>query len=368
MNLPTNTPDKPQHADAASTAIPTGGHAKHWASAGERKFDRLTYRDIGYGVNVLSSIGAVWWAERTTHGQKALEGLGKLFAKIPSLTPERAKFFANKSFFLTGGFLVLLPMKWLEDAKSDLVKKWNRDIYGSAVDTDPELIRSQREVDTAPKQSWLSIFGSRILALIPFYATVGLLWDRTSLLAKWTNPELRAMSGDAIKTLEKTDPATFSQITSKGWYFDRPIATVSRFIGKLMGHATGNNLAIEEIETMQKTFPGTIQGSIASTPRDPIHSAMPYYIISEAITSALVARGVYLLTRVLGPIVGYKPREKNEPYNDTLPTISVTPTERDAKTAADRKPDAALPSPVLEASAREHTPLQAREQHAAISA
>lgn len=366
--MTSNTPDKPQNADTASTAIPTGGHAKHWASAGERKFDRLTYRDIGYGVNVLASIGAVWWAERTTQGQKALEGLGKLFAKIPSLTPERAKFFANKSFFLTGGFLVLLPMKWLEDAKSDLVKKWNRDIYGSAVDTDPELIRSQREVDTAPKQSWLSIFGSRILALVPFYATVGLLWDRTSTLAKWTNPELRSMSGDAIKTLEKTDPAKFSQIASKGWYFDRPIAAVSRFFGKITAQLTGNKAALEEIETMQKTFPGTIQGAITSTPRDPIHSAMPYYVISEAITSAMVARGVYLLTRVLGPIVGYKPREKEEPYTEALPSITVTPTKRDEKAASEHKADAALPSPVLEAAPREHAPLQAHAQHAAISA
>lgn len=368
MDIPKNTPENPQNADAASTAIPSGGHAKHWASAGERKFDRLTYRDIGYGVNVLSSIGAVWWAERTTQGQKALEGLGKLFAKIPSLTPERAKFFANKSFFLTGGFLVLLPMKWLEDAKSDLVKKWNREIYGSAVDSDPELIRSQNEVDNAPKQSWLSIFGSRILALVPFYAVVGLLWDRTSTLAKWTNPELRAMSGDAIKTLEKTDPAAFSQVASKGFYFDRPIATVSRFIGKLTAQITGNKAAITEIETMQKTFPGTIQGSITSAPRDPIHSAMPYYIISEAITSALVARGVYLLTRVLGPIVGYKPREKNAPYTEAPPTISVTPAQlSDAKTE-EPKAAAQQPSPVLETGAREHAPLQTHAQRAAISA
>jgi hypothetical protein len=36
------------------------------------------------------------------------------------------------------------------------------------------------------------------------------------------------MSKDAIKAMEHANPAGFSHIASKGFYFDRPIAAASR--------------------------------------------------------------------------------------------------------------------------------------------
>lgn len=291
--------------DAALSQVP----ARHFMTIGEHKFNRRTYNHIGYVANALLSVAAIYWAERTRGGQKFIHRLGELAEKIPILNPETTKFLATKSFFLAGGFAVMVPMKWMENKKAELVKKWNQEAYGARATTDPVLLQSQKEVEAAPRQTWASIFGSRILALVPFYATVGLLWSNKSILSKLTNPELRVLSKDAIKTMEKTDPSGFSKLAAQGFYFDRPIAAASRWLGKLGARLTGNKEALRTLEEMQTTYPGMIkQGAVGSAGRDTIHSSMPYYFISEAMTSAMVAWGVFVLTRVLGPIFDRKPR------------------------------------------------------------
>jgi hypothetical protein len=304
--------------------------ANHFMTRGEHKFNRLTYNYIGYIANALLSVVAVFWAERTESGQKFIHRIGELAGKIPSVNPETTKFLATKTFFLAGGFAVLMPMKWLENKKSVLVKRWNQEIYGAPANTDPVLLQSQKEVEEAPRQTWLSIFGSRMLALVPFYATVGLLWDRKSILSKLTNPELRAMSKDAIKTMEQANPAGFSQIAGKGFYFDRPIAAASRWLGKTGAKLTGNHEALATLDNMQKRYPGMIkQGAVGSHDRDTIHSSLPYYFISEAITSAMVAWGVFLLTRVLGPVFDRKPHSATTPSAQSVsPPVILDTTVR----------------------------------------
>lgn len=305
----------------------------HTVTAGEKKFDRLTYTGIGYIINALLSVGAVYWAERTHAGQKSINQFGEWFGRTFKLNPEPAKMLATKSFFLAGGFAVLLPMKWLEDAKAGLVKQWNREHYGTAADADPVIQRSEQEIAEGPKQTWSSIFASRVLALVPFYATVGLLWDRTSLLARTTNPELSAMSKEAVKDLEHTDPAAFSQLANKGFYFDRPIAAVSRNIGKIWARITGETAALEKITEMERTHPGMIkQDVVGSTNRDPIHSSLPYYFISEAITSGMVAWGVYVLTRITGPFFdkNHRPSPQARSPLVTNPQLSTVETSQAA--------------------------------------
>jgi hypothetical protein len=305
----------------------------HFVSAGESKFDRRTYRDVGYIANALLSVVAVFWAERTHGGQRTMSRFADWVRNVSHFNPDTARMLATKSFFLTGGFAVLLPMKWLEDQKTELVKKWNREIYGDKADTDPTLLQSQRELEAAPKQSWASIFSGRVLALIPFYITVGWLWDRKSPLSQATNSKLRAMSSDAITTMEHNDPAKFSQLASKGFYFDRPIAAVSRLVGKAAAWATGNKAAVEKIAEMETTYPGMIkQAAVGSTDRDPVHSTVPYYFISEAITSGIVAWGVYQITRFTGPL--FSKRHSVEPVttpSEPLPRFAPPPEVSDTR-------------------------------------
>jgi hypothetical protein len=289
-----------------SPHVKTHAPKKHWMTEGEKKFDFLTYTGINYGLNVLLSLGAIYWANRTKSGHDSLKGFGEFVGKIPGINKDSAEFIANKSFFLTGGFAVLAPVKWLEDAKTHLVKKWNREIYGTKADTDPAIQRSEREVEEAPKQGWASVISSRCLALIPFYITVGLLWSRTSLLSKITNPELGKMSTDAIRAADKANTAEFSQLAGKGIYFDNPIVWVSRKIGKFTTYISGNKQELARIGEMEKTFPGMIKEGLHPAERDSNHVALPYYFISEAITSAMVAVGMYFITRVMGPVFDKK--------------------------------------------------------------
>ncbi|MFN7613162.1 MAG: hypothetical protein ACK5QI_07330, partial [Alphaproteobacteria bacterium] len=122
-------------------------------------------------------------------------------------------------------------------------------------------------------------------------------------------------------------PSGFSKLAAQGFYFDRPIAAASRWLGKLGARLTGNKEALAALEEMQATYPGMIkQGAVGSAGRDTIHSSMPYYFISEAITSAMVAWGVFVLTRVLGPIFDRKPH----PAKPQAPIEAIKPAKKEA--------------------------------------
>ena len=364
------TVDSPANAEAL---FGDRGHDKlHFVTDGERRFDKLTYRQIGYWANVLISIGAVLAVERTPQGQKFLNGIvEKAQRTFSKADPELIDTIARKTFFLSGGFAVLAPMKWLEDAKVSLIKKWDRQTYGDKVDTDPKIQQAHAELEAAPKQTWLSVMGSRVLALIPFYLTIGALWTRESTLAKWTNSELRTKSQAEIK-LMKADPAQaaeFSKITSKGIYIDRLIDSVSRGIGKGWAHITGNTKAANQIEHMEHEFPGTVRSAITKDgSHDPIHSTLPYYVISETITSAMVAWGVFALTRVLGPLIGKKQNvpAAEKPAKQLVPVavpVKAEPVAEKEIAAEDAQRPVVKPPEYHDAAEKPHTKVQHVAHH-----
>lgn len=312
------------------------GHARpHFKTAGEKRFNWQTYTNLGYFANVGISLGAVFWAERTKSGQGFIRGFGKMFEKV-GLAAEKAEFFGRKSFFLAGGFAVIPFMKHREDHKAELVKQYNREIYGKQAETDPLIKESEREVEQAPPQGWRSIITGRALALVPFYATTMLLWSNTSAISRMTNPELAALGKAGRKAMQHDRPVEFAALASKGWFFDKPLAHLTRDFGKLISSkgkyfdtapkaATGlgelyqgtlrltgklmrwapeDAKAVRQIEEMERRSPAAIQSVKAGEHFDPIQATMPYYFISEAITSAMVAWGLYVITRVTGPFFG----------------------------------------------------------------
>ena len=335
---------------------------KHFVSKGEHRFDRITYAGFGYVANVLLSLGAVYWVERMPSGQKFMQDLiGGIKKVAPKLNEKTAQYLASKSFFLTGGFAVLLPMKMLEDRKVELVKKWDREIYGEDVETNPQLAERHRELEVAPKQSWASIMGSRMLALLPFYATVGLVWSNKSKLSQLTNSEFRGLDPAARQArLDLADnPATLPEFAQKmkgGIFFDRPIAAVSRWMGKGAARLTGNTEAAARIEEMGKQYPAMLKEG-APKERDPVHSAVPYYFISEAITSAIVARAVYGLTRVLGPIWGKETQKPQPPMPEKAPLLPQPYVHGDEQELA-----ANQPMPGVKVSGIEHHATAAQPQ------
>lgn len=316
---------QPMMPQALSSRAKNQDGTPHFVTKGEHKFDRLTYAGLGYVANVGLSLLAVYGIERTGAGQKFMQNLIAGVKKLaPKINAKTAEWIAARSFYLTGGFAVLFPMKMLEDRKVELVKKWDQEYYGPAAN-DPDIEKSHRELEAAPKQSWSSIFGSRILSLIPFYATVGLVWSNKSKLAQLTNGEFRGLDKagkEARLALADSDPAAFAQQMNKGFFFDRPIAALSRLIGKQTAQLTGNVQAVGRIEEMSKAYPAMLKEGVDKATRDPNHSALPYYFISEAITSAIVARAIYLLTRVLGPILG-KDGKKTAAEPTAVPPMPV---------------------------------------------
>lgn len=308
---------------------------KHTKTYGEKKFNFLTYNAIGYIANALLSVVAIWWVERTHSGTKMMDGFIKQVSKIPKINPDQAKFYATKTFFLAGGFIVMPFMKVLEDRKLDLVKKWNRQHYGEQANQDPDIIKSENEIAQSHKQSWSSVLGSRVLALIPFYLGYWLVWDNKSPLSRFSNSKLSEMSSENIKHESNVNPSDFAKKACDGVYIDRPIAAFSRLFGKGAAKLTGNVEAANQIARMNQEFPGTVRQGLKGDPnRDTNHVALPYYVVSEAITSGIVAMGVFALTRVLGPIFGKKPDAPISPIPKTTPAAALATTaasQEDAK-------------------------------------
>ena len=148
---------------------------------------------------------------------------------------------------------------------------------------------------------------------------------------------------------------------NKGVFMDKPLSWASRAIGKLTARVTGNTQAVARIEEMEKQFPGMIkEGAVGTTDRDPNHSALPYYFMSEMITSAIVARGVYLLTRVLAPLVGRK--HEVAPSIDT-PVAAPIATPLEDKKIEERT---AMPSATIIADGLERHAMAAKPQIQAV--
>lgn len=303
---------------------------KHAKTFGEKKFNFITYTGINYVANALLSVVAIWWVERTHSGKQMMSNFIGQVSKIPKVNPEKAEFYATKTFFLAGGFMVMPVIKWLEDQKLDLVKKWNRQHYGEHADKDPDILQSENEIAQSHQQSWSSVLGSRVLALVPFYLGYWLLWDNKSPLSRFSNDKLSGTPAAEIAKQAKEDMSAFSQKASKGIYIDRPIAAFSRLVGKATAKLTGNKEAVAKIAEMGEQYPGMIKQGIKGDPaRDPAHVALPYYLVSEAITSGIVAWGVFALTRVLGPILGKKPDAPSIEKSDVASRIPAASAQEE---------------------------------------
>lgn len=301
----------PFSIQASTEADELGEHGlprRHFKTDGEHRFNNETYRRIGYYANVGISLASIFAVERTHVGQRFITALGRGLKKLH--VPGDAEQLARKSFFLTGGFAVVPFMKWREDDKVALVKQYNREIYGPKADRDPTIMQSEYELEQAPKQSWASIISGRLIALVPFYITVGLMWEKGSALGK-------ALGGWGIdRPISNLSRDLGKLWASSGKYFDHlhEVAGIRKVyhgalsgVGKLVRLVPEDKAAVAQIEAMEQLSPGAVK-SMKDGKHDPNHAVVPYYFISEAITSAMVAWGIFLITRVTGPFFDRKPR------------------------------------------------------------
>ena len=143
-------------------------------SKGEKNFNWLTYTGLNYWVNLISSIAiADYFTHEGSSGRKYLNStIEKLTLAVEKVgVPLKAAHFNSKFAlefltFTSGGWLLIAPMKWLEDNKRECVH-WLNDKMGAgqtahdAHKLTPEEIHIEEE---QPHQSWGNVIWRRLQA------------------------------------------------------------------------------------------------------------------------------------------------------------------------------------------------------------
>ena len=83
-----------------------------------------------------------------------------------------------------GGMLMVLPIKWLEDHKGTIVRKFDTWIHGKKAEEEPEMVEAHAEMDAAPKQTWGSLGTGRVITVLAALASDATFGWRHSLSAK----------------------------------------------------------------------------------------------------------------------------------------------------------------------------------------
>lgn len=155
-------------------------------SGGEVLFDRAVYNGIGFGVNEVSSL---WITDQFMHGKPKWYLGGKAFsehgfsaasdwiAKTFKMPKAKAGNTLLMATLLSGGTLLVLPMRYLEENKISLTKKANHFldwIKGNKLSKE-EVETRDKEVEQAvacsPQQGWGSLLAGRAVAMFASWAT-----------------------------------------------------------------------------------------------------------------------------------------------------------------------------------------------------
>jgi len=179
--------------------LPDPKHPDRKKSAGELLFDRTVYTGIGFGVNEVSSL---WITDQFMYGKnllakvpgldkigswfskegfdRASESVAKLFKFTEQVAKDGSKIAprergANALLMVTlisGGTLLILPMKWIEDHKIYWVQKANHlvdKLKGNKLIADEVAARDaqvEKDIACTPRQSWPSMLVGRTIAVM----------------------------------------------------------------------------------------------------------------------------------------------------------------------------------------------------------
>jgi len=239
---------------------------KRKKTAGEVVFDRVVYTGIGFGVNEASSL---WITDQFVYGKKnlfenipGLRNFGKWFTKdgydkiragmadhfkikdgvdhAGNLIPSRAKA-GNLLLMITllsGGTLLILPMKWLEDHKIPLVKKTNHliDRLRGTKMTGEELAARDDEVEQAiacsPRQSWPSMLLGRVIACTASVSTGTFLVgpENNNKLMKWSE---KTLTGSLQPSAQRNAAHRYARLFSVETYSCAISSIVLELVSKL---------------------------------------------------------------------------------------------------------------------------------------
>lgn len=197
---------QPPQTPQPSQKPPQDGGAVHRGSTGERLFDLGVYGGLGYLANAAVSLAITRYAVQKKgtrlfrfgqHTQARFEQLFERFISDPQQIQQWGRLSNDVLFLGSGGWLMVLPMKWLEDHKPELVQRIDETL-GTGPQTQQERDAQQAYFDNQPRQSFLSLLGGRafayvatIAAALPFITeTTGINAGLNHFLNKQLGPHL----------------------------------------------------------------------------------------------------------------------------------------------------------------------------------
>lgn len=281
---------------------------------GEAWFNGISYIGVGYGLVTAVSVFMTWLMRDTKNASKFFEK--HIISKATKLGWS-SSIASIGTLFIGGTLASVFPVKWLEDAKPQIVKKLDRFIYSDEELQSPKVKEAHKELDELPKQTWLSIFGSRVVAFAATFGVYALMGSNKGPLARTTGHSLDEISirfGRFMdRFINKNNPQAIAEI-------DAAIATNLQRIKSSGPDALGG------LEVIRGT-----KGA------DRVTTKVWSYIGIDAIYTLITSVSLFVSTRVLGGLIG-KPRtpttnETKQPqHHAALSSALESPAPQHAET------------------------------------
>lgn len=220
------------------------------------------------------------------------------------LASNSAGFWLSFGALNLGGWLMMVPMKLMEDRKEKIVKKLDDNLYSKHMPKAQEAaIQARHEaIHREPRQSWGSVLLSRTLGTPIIFTLYGQTAFRSNPISKAGIPfegmehYAEAAANKAESILARNNPEGLEKLEN--------------FLGKTP----------ERLGTMQKTV--TEAGEAQSAGKQRFHALVQYSYI-ETIYSLMMASIVFVWTRVLGPVLGIKPADETAPAEHPIKTPKI---------------------------------------------
>jgi len=197
--------DTPPSSGAPVAALPEA--SPDHMSKGEKWYNWMVYQGVNYWLNLgMSVVMADYF--RNLSGRKYLDNAANFIAKglssttlLKHETALRHSNLALKTLALcSGGWSLLIPMKWLEDRKRPVVHWLNKEVFkenqiaADGHEKTPDEIYIEKE---QPSQTWLHVFWRRTQAQIAVWVAAFAL--NKGFAKKLDEP--RMIDGDLSTTL-----------------------------------------------------------------------------------------------------------------------------------------------------------------------
>ncbi len=281
---------------------------------GEKKFNITTYFGMGYvGVWAFSLFTS--WLLRDSRlvaptYEKGVQAVTKATAAALSKSPEAIegsmRKYMNISSLFTGGTLVsVLPIKWREDHKYEIVKKYDEQIYGKDIaENDPTIRAAHEQIRRAPQQTWSSVFASRLTSFIVTYTSAKMVGtqieNKSTQFGRWSNRKLT------------NNPETLAHINNAQAAHPHELSTI----------------------------PGAVNA-------DTVTTRIGHDAVADGMYTVLTSGALYVFTRIFAPLFDQRHKfeeEQHKTAHKAAPVIENTPV-------AGRSPDDGLPGPSAQVSA-----------------